>query len=177
MSGFNTLINIFICEDSIDGIFTAIYMAWEEGTSHTDISCIFDAKNSNYSFFETYTYVKADCNISNKVIRSIQQKLGDYVYSIIFRVINSNEPSKASVVYHSVQKLFKYGKEYINNIAPGERLMLGKINNMVLDIDGVEYFNVVQIYLNDKESTAFEILQTVSSKMLYDEIIWWEVDK
>ena len=57
------------------------------------------------------------------------------------------------------------------------KLNLGKINNMVLDIDGVEYFNVVQIYLNDKESTAFEILQTVSSKMLYDEIIWWEVDK
>ena len=26
MSGFNTLINIFICEDSIDGIFTAIYI-------------------------------------------------------------------------------------------------------------------------------------------------------
>lgn len=52
MSGFNTLINIFICEDSIDGIFTAIYMAWEEGTSHTDISCIFDAKNSNYFFLK-----------------------------------------------------------------------------------------------------------------------------
>ena len=68
-------------------------------------------------------------------------------------------------------------KEYINGIAPGDRLMLGKINNMVLDIDGVEYFNVVQVYLNNEESTAFEIMQTVSSKMLYDEIIWWEVDK
>lgn len=68
-------------------------------------------------------------------------------------------------------------KEYINNIAPGDRLMLGKINNMVLNIDGVEYFNVVQIYLNDEESTDFEIMQTISSKMLYDEIIWWEVDK
>ena len=55
--------------------------------------------------------------------------------------------------------------------------MLGKINNMVLDIDGVEYFNVVQVYLNNEESTAFEIMQTISSKMLYDEIIWWEVDK
>ena len=75
------------------------------------------------------------------------------------------------------REAIKVIKEYINNIAPGERLMLGKINNMVLDIDGVEYFNVVQVYLNDKESTAFEILQTVSSKMLYDEIIWWEVDK
>lgn len=68
-------------------------------------------------------------------------------------------------------------KEYINGIAPGDKLMLGKINNMVLDIDGVEYFNVVQVYLNNEESTAFEIMQTISSKMLYDEIIWWEVDK
>lgn len=68
-------------------------------------------------------------------------------------------------------------KEYINGIEPGDKLMLGKINNMVLDIDGVEYFNVVQVYLNNEESTAFEIMQTISSKMLYDEIIWWEVDK
>lgn len=66
-------------------------------------------------------------------------------------------------------------KDYINNIAPGDKLMLGYINNIILDIEGVEYFNVVQIYLNDEESTSFEILQTVSSKMLFDQIIWWEV--
>ena len=75
------------------------------------------------------------------------------------------------------QQATKVIKEYINGIAPGDRLLLGTINNMVLDIDGVEYFNVVQVYLNDKESTAFEILQTVSTKMLFNEIIWWEVDK
>lgn len=67
-------------------------------------------------------------------------------------------------------------KDYINNLPPGSKLMLGKINNIALNIDGVEYFNVVQVYLNDKESTAFEILQTVTTKMLYDEIIWWEVN-
>lgn len=66
-------------------------------------------------------------------------------------------------------------KSYINNLPPGSKLMLGKINNIALNIEGVEYFNVVQVYLNDKESTAFEILQTVTSKMLFDEIIWWEV--
>lgn len=68
-------------------------------------------------------------------------------------------------------------KDYINNIAPGDRLMLGAINNMGLNTDGVEYFNVIQIYIDDKESTAYEILQTVSTKMLFEEIIWWEVDK
>lgn len=68
-------------------------------------------------------------------------------------------------------------KNYINNIAPGEKLMLGTINNMGLNTDGVEYFNIIQVYLDDKESTAYEILQTVSTKMLFNEIIWWEVDK
>lgn len=68
-------------------------------------------------------------------------------------------------------------KDYINNLAPGSKLMLGTINNIGLNIEGVEYFNVTQIYLDDKESTAFEILQTVTTKMLYDQIIWWEVDK
>lgn len=56
-------------------------------------------------------------------------------------------------------------------------MMLGAINNLALNVEGVEYFNVIQIYLNDKESTAFEILQTVETKMLYDEIIWWEVSE
>lgn len=68
-------------------------------------------------------------------------------------------------------------KEYINNIAPGDKLMLGYINNIALNVEGVEYFNIVQLYLNDKDETNFEIMQKVSTKMLYDEIIWWEVDK
>lgn len=67
-------------------------------------------------------------------------------------------------------------KDYINNLAPGSNLMLGAINNIGLNVDGVEYFNVIQVYIDDKESTAFEILQTITTKMLFDEIIWWEVE-
>lgn len=68
-------------------------------------------------------------------------------------------------------------KDYINNLAPGKSLMLGTINNLALNVEGVEYFNVVQVYIDDKEFTAFEILQTITTKMLFDEMIWWEVDK
>lgn len=66
-------------------------------------------------------------------------------------------------------------QSYINNIAPGERLMLGEINNMGLDTYNVEYFNVVQLYINDEEATSFEILQTIERKFLFDQIVWWEV--
>ncbi|MGL4877942.1 hypothetical protein [Paraclostridium dentum] len=82
--------------------------------------------------------------------------------------LDVKDGSDAAYIKREAEKAIK---EYINNIAPGEKLMLGHINNIILNIEGVEYFNIVQVYLNDKESTAFEILQTVSTKMLYEEII------
>ena len=68
-------------------------------------------------------------------------------------------------------------KEYINTIPPGTSLYLGEINNIGLDTDNVEYFNVVQIFANDQEITDFEILQTITAKFLFDQIIYWEVEK
>ena len=67
-------------------------------------------------------------------------------------------------------------KEYINTIPPGSSLYLGEINNIGLDTDNVEYFNVVQIFANDDEITNFEILQTITAKFLFDQIIYWEVE-
>lgn len=67
-------------------------------------------------------------------------------------------------------------KNYINTIAPGDSLYLGQINNLGLDTPDVEYFNVVQIYANDDEVTDFEILQTITAKFLFDQIIYWEVE-
>lgn len=74
------------------------------------------------------------------------------------------------------RKIEEQVKIYINSINPGDSLYLGTINNIGLDINGVEYFNIVQVYLNDKEATDFEILQTVNAKFLFSQIIWWDVE-
>lgn len=75
------------------------------------------------------------------------------------------------------QNIIKDIKDYINNIAPNERLMLGEINKIGMNYDGVEYFNVVQLYLNNEENTVFEIPQIIKEKFIFDQMIWWEVDK
>ena len=67
-------------------------------------------------------------------------------------------------------------EDYINNIAPGDNLQLGEVNKLGLNIIGVEYFNIVQMYNNDEEVTDFEILQTLVAKFLLDEIIYWNVE-
>lgn len=67
-------------------------------------------------------------------------------------------------------------KDYINSIAPGEYMYLGEINKLGLNVDNVEYFNIVQVYKDNEEATDFEILQTTVAKFLFDQIIWWDVE-
>ena len=67
-------------------------------------------------------------------------------------------------------------KRYINAIAPGDSLLLGEINKLGLNIEGVEYFNIVQLFNNEEELANFELLQTLTAKFLFQEIIWWEVE-
>jgi uncharacterized phage protein gp47/JayE len=74
------------------------------------------------------------------------------------------------------QNIFTTVKTYVNSIAPGEKLLLGDINKIGLNVTGVEYFNVIQLFNNGEELADFELLQTLISKFLLDEIIWWEVE-
>lgn len=68
-------------------------------------------------------------------------------------------------------------EEYINSIAPGDKLMLGELNKIAFKEPGVEYFNVVQLYFDNEEDTNFEKLQTLDKKFIFDQIIWWEVEQ
>ena len=67
-------------------------------------------------------------------------------------------------------------KSYVNAIAPGDKLLLGNINKIGLSVEGVEYFNTVQLFNNDEELADFELLQTLTAKFLLEEIVWWEVE-
>ena len=120
-------------------------------------------------------YIKSAISEAKQVIEKVTSPSTIIEYSIPkpvpVKLVAYLDVAENSDVNYIKQTAIKAIKEYINNIAPGNKLMLGYINNIILNIEGVEYFNVVQVYLNDKESTNFEILQTVSTKMLFDEII------
>lgn len=103
--------HVFCCEDSIDGILTAIYKAWEYGTSCTDVKI---KSNLNYSLFEEYIYSDADTQLAFKVAKSIQNKLSDEVYNYVYNTCLSCYEDKTSVVYAFLRKAFKVGKNIVN---------------------------------------------------------------
>jgi hypothetical protein len=66
-------------------------------------------------------------------------------------------------------------QSYVNSVAVGSNLELGEINKIGVNEMGVEYFNVVQTYINEVQSSDVEFLQTRDSKFLFDQITWWAV--
>ena len=76
--------DVYLCDNSIEGIFSAIYKAWEAGTSHTDVRCA-DVV-SNYSLFENYINIRTDLTLSDKVANTIKLKLSNDIYEMIFTV-------------------------------------------------------------------------------------------
>lgn len=106
--------DVYLCDNSIEGIFSAIYKAWEAGTSHTDVRCA-DVV-SNYSLFENYINIRTDLTLSDKVANTIKLKLSNDIYEMIFTVAQSIADNKASVIYHCLQRMFKYGTSVLHNI-------------------------------------------------------------
>lgn len=104
---------ICTCEDTVDGIFTAIYKAWEIGTSKT----LIEIKGmKTMSLFAEYVEVNTDIELASKVAVSINKRISQEVYSYIYRAALSNDIEKAQYIYEFLIKGFRIGKDIINHL-------------------------------------------------------------
>lgn len=102
---------VYLCDDSIDGIFSAIYTAWEAGTSHTDVRV---RDNCHIQLFEDYVDYITDSELSAKVADSIIRKLSYEIYYYVYCVCMSTDANKASVVYKFLQRAFRTGPDILH---------------------------------------------------------------
>ena len=90
-----------ICEDSLEGIFTAIYDAYalREGHGHLHVQV---GEEDNYRLFASYLHSKPDDVKTDKVIRTVKDRLGEEVYVSLCRAAASYDREKGDAVYHTV---------------------------------------------------------------------------
>lgn len=90
-----------ICEDSLEGIFTAIYDAYalREGHGHLHVQV---GETDNYRLFATYLHSQPDPGKTEKVVRTLKARLGEHVYGSICRAAASDGADKGDAVYHTV---------------------------------------------------------------------------
>ena len=100
--------HIFLCEDSIDGIFTGIYDAWASRYGHKNIKLSIN-EAITYELFSEYITVTPDSEKSEKVGRTIIARLGMEVYQDILQAVlahdekkKNEQPDKADCIYRTL---------------------------------------------------------------------------
>ena len=99
---------IYICENTPDGIFTAIYEAWAARISADSLDILADGEYS-YELFAQYRYVETDMEKAVKVARSVSRKISPMAYRQIYIASLSKEEDKIMVIYHFLKLGFSVG--------------------------------------------------------------------
>lgn len=114
---------IYRCEESMEGILTAIYNIYEDKRATEDTQIRLDRE---YVLFGEDVPVVADREKAEKVMRTLYRKFGPKDYDIICEALASQSPEKANAVYHSI----RYGLKAA--VAPGRLFQHLTDNNILL---------------------------------------------
>ncbi len=108
---------ILQCEDSIEGIFSAVYAAWELKYGHQNtVLQVQGLENRNIELFSTYISLEPDAQKAAKVINTIRRSCSDVVYERLFHAACSDAPDKADTIYRYIQTALRIGNKVLNHL-------------------------------------------------------------
>jgi probable DNA metabolism protein len=139
---------IYLCDNSIDGIFTAIYLAWSSRLGHSNIKIEEKSEGSKFSnieLFAEYVAVDTDYELSLKVSRSIKDKISEEAYEMVCRVALSDYAGKADLIYRFLIIGFAIGgtiTEHLSNEVVHQMFRVNKnVSNEVHHLLGFVRFS------------------------------------
>ncbi len=92
---------IYLCENDLEGIFTAVYEAWSGKHPHSQVE-IRTREPDNLEFFCVYHQVAKDEEKYRKVDHTIRRKLGEKVYEEICYAAAASEEEKGTAIYQTL---------------------------------------------------------------------------
>lgn len=103
----------YLCEDTPEGIFTAVYDAWAAKIPDDQLHLMTE-QEMNFSLFTEYRQVETDQEKAVKVARSIRQKIANEAYVQIYYASLSDEEDKVDAIYHFLKQGFRYGARVLD---------------------------------------------------------------
>lgn len=102
---------IYQCENTIDGILSAVYDAGLSGYGHRFIRIqpLVDGQAENIELFSEYVSVKTDQVKTESVIKAVQSKISNQAYIYMMYTVASSFPDRGDAVYQFVTYGFTMG--------------------------------------------------------------------
>lgn len=94
--------NIYLCEDTAEGIFSAIYRAYEDRNGHRNNEIQIQKEGLNRQLFCEYIPVETDLEHAIKVARTVQRDISSQAYEFLHKVSSSYREEKADAIYRFI---------------------------------------------------------------------------
>ena len=112
--------HVYFCENSLEGILTAVYVAWEAKVGHANVE-IRTKSEDNLEFFCVYHEVAADLEKAEKVLRTMRRKLGTEITEDICYAACAEDEEKGTAIYRTLVDCLSvngasYGKRRLDNL-------------------------------------------------------------
>ena len=95
------MIRVFQCEDSLTGIMTGVYTAWDSRLGHQNVR-LETACNQTMELFCEYVQVEPDLFRAEKVLKTIRKRLGEETYEMIAYASACPHDGKADAIYRMI---------------------------------------------------------------------------
>ncbi len=109
-------IRVYQCEDTTDGILSAVYDAGLSGYGHEFIKIrpISDNQIENLELFTEYVPVETDPQKTISVIEAVRNKISREAYSFMMNAVISEFPDRGDAIYQFVTYGFTMGAKVCN---------------------------------------------------------------
>lgn len=108
---------ILQCEDSAEGIFSAVYAAWELKYGHENTELQVNGfDNRNIELFSCYVPLTPDAEKARKVINTIRRICSEEVYERLFYASCADAADKADAIYRYIQAALVMGNRVKNHL-------------------------------------------------------------
>ncbi|MDR0221837.1 MAG: DNA metabolism protein, partial [Lachnospiraceae bacterium] len=90
-----------VCEDSLEGIFTAIHAAFATKRPPEEIHLQL-GEEGNYQFFAEYVTIAPDPEKSAQTARAAEKRFGAEAYLMLCHALATEDKGKAEAVYRTI---------------------------------------------------------------------------
>jgi probable DNA metabolism protein len=94
-------ITVFVCEDSLDGILTGVYDAWDSHLGHENVKLETEAEE-NLELFCVYRSVETDTEKAEKVLGTVLRRMGEEAREAICYASAVRDAGKADAIYRMI---------------------------------------------------------------------------
>lgn len=95
------MIRVFLCEDTLTGILTGVYDAWDSRLGHENVR-LQSGGYENMELFCEYAEVPPDLEKADRVLRTIRTRLGEEAYEMIAYAAAYPHAGKADAIYRMI---------------------------------------------------------------------------